>query len=204
MFADSPIAQGFNLGRSKISYVLPDGFAPLLLKQICDEVRKSNSGFTLMFDETTNAKVEKQMEILIRYCSEKGEMQTKYLTSFMFGRATAEVITDFLLSLMHDKDINLPWEKCFNISSDGPNINKKTWRLLNEELRKTGHPGLLPLFTCNMHVTHNGFHKGILVYGDDCEQLAFDLHAWFKLGHSQRIPILMMRPFSLDMSTPDG
>ena len=47
---------------------------------------------------------------------------------------------------------------------------------------KTGHPGLLPVFTCNMYVTHNGFHKGILVYGDDCEQLAFDLHAWFKLS----------------------
>ena len=45
MFADSPTAQGFNLGSSKISYVLSDGFALLLLKQICDEVRKSNSGF---------------------------------------------------------------------------------------------------------------------------------------------------------------
>ena len=53
-------------------------------------------------------------------------MQTKYLTSFMLGRATAEVIIDFFLSLMHDKDINLPREKFFNISSDGPNINKKT------------------------------------------------------------------------------
>ena len=48
MFADSPTAQGFNLGRSKISYGLSDGFAPLLLKQICYEVRKSNSGFTLL------------------------------------------------------------------------------------------------------------------------------------------------------------
>ena len=87
----------------------------------------------------------------------------------MFGRTNAEVITDFLLSLMHDKDINFPAEKFFNISSDGPNINKKTWQLLNEELRKTGHPGLLLLFC-----------------------------------HSQRIPILMMHPFSSDISTLDG
>ena len=129
MFANSNTAQGFNLECSKISYVLSDGFTPLLLKQICDKVRKSNSGFTLMFDDTTNAKVEKQMDILIRYWSEKGEVQTKYLTSFIFG-ATAEVITDFLLSLMHDKDINLPWEKFFNISSDGPNINKKNMAII--------------------------------------------------------------------------
>ena len=81
MFAGSPTAQGFNRGLSKISYVLSDGFAPFLLRQICDEVRKSNSGFTLI-DETTNAKVEKQMDILIRYWTGKGEVQTKYLTSF--------------------------------------------------------------------------------------------------------------------------
>ena len=33
-----------------------------------------------------------------------------------------------------------------------------------------------------MYVTHNGFRNGIMVCGDDCEQLAFDLHAWFKLA----------------------
>ena len=29
---------------------------------------------------------------------------------------------------------NLPWGCLFNISTDGPNINKAIWRLLNEKL----------------------------------------------------------------------
>ena len=171
---------------------------PVLLKQICDEVRKSNSGFTLMFDETTNAKVE--MDILIRYWSEKGEVQTKYLTSFMLGKATAEVITDFLLSLVNDKDINLPWEKSFNISSDGPNINKKTWRLFLDCYHFSHVTCMLHTMTftrefwCMVTIV-----SSLLLIGSS------SLHASRRIfGHSQRIPILMMRPFSLDMSTPDG
>ena len=45
---------------------------------------------------------------------------------------------------------------------------------------KEGKHGLMPLLVCNIHIIHNGFKKGIDAYGQLCEQLCFDLHAWFK------------------------
>ena len=62
-----------------------------------------------------------------------------------------------------------PWEKFLNISSDRPYINTALYRVLDESLKKSGQEGLLPLLICNFHTVHNGFHKGIQVFGQDCE-----------------------------------
>ena len=90
----------------------------------------------------------------------------------MFARATAEKLQEMLMGLQNDKVLSdLPWEKFFNVSSNGPHINKKLWRLINSELLKEGKHGLMPLLVCNIHIIHNGFKKGIDAYGQLCEQL---------------------------------
>ena len=89
-----------------------------------------------------------------------------------------------LASLRHNEKYNLPWGRLFNISTDGPNINKSIWKLLNEELRSNDSNdfnGLLPFISCTLHTVNNAFRKAIMVLGEDAEQLAFDLHAWFKV-----------------------
>ena len=53
------------------------------------------------------------------------------------------------------------WEMLCNISSDGPNINHAIYRILNKKLKDMDLKGLLPFFSCTVHVVHNGFHKGI-------------------------------------------
>ena len=98
----------------------------------------------------------------------------------MFARTSAQHITELLMSI--NDDFDLPWERFFNLSSDGPNINLATWRILNEELKKSSHAGLLPLIVCTLHTMHTAFQKGISIYGEDCEQLAFDLNQWFKIS----------------------
>ena len=77
----------------------------------------------------------------------------------------------------NEKDL---WSKLFNISSDGPHINRKVHRLLDQELRKSGHNGLLPFIGCTLHTMHNGYHKGIKEMSANIEDLVYDLHAWFK------------------------
>ena len=110
-------------------------------------------------------------------------METKYLTSLMFGRAKAEQLVGMLMGLQNLEVLSeLPWERFCNISSDGPHINRKLWRLLHQELKNEGKHGLLPLIVCNIHMIHNAFRKGIDVYGEDVEKLCFDLHAWFKVA----------------------
>ena len=110
----------FSFGRSKASYVISDGLGPHLLKMLIADVKKCESEFTIMYDETTNAKNDKQMDILIRYWSETtGQVETKYLTSLMFARATAEKLQEMLMGLQNDEVLSdLPWEKFCNVSSD--------------------------------------------------------------------------------------
>ena len=172
----------FSLGRNKVSYCLSDGLGPEMLQNLCSDVSATESGFTLLFDETTNEQNKKQMDILIRYWSDSlGEIVTSYLDSLKFARCDHQELKEKFLSMFEDdKFKEVPWDRFFNISSDGPNINKALYRELNLSLRREGKHGLLPLFVCCLHITHNAFHKGIDVFGQESEQLAFDLHAWFK------------------------
>ena len=121
------------------------------------------------------------MDLLLRFWSEqKNEVVTRYLTSFMFGRTSHEHIVEMIMTLKDNFD--LPWERFFNLSSDGPNINIAAWNLLNEVLKKSDHKGLLDLVTCTLRIVHNAFQKGINEYGQDSEQLSFDFHAWFRIS----------------------
>ena len=44
--------------------------------------------------------------------------------------------------LQDNKIYDLPRARLFNISANGPNINKTIWRNLNEELQARNHKGL--------------------------------------------------------------
>ena len=181
MFPDSPIATGLTYSRTKASYIFADGLGPLLAKRICQDLKNGESAFTILFDETGTVQGKKQMDLLLRFWSEqKNEVVTRYLTSFMFGRTSHEHIVEMIMSLKDNFD--LPWERFFNLSSDGPNINIAAWNLLNEVLKKSDHKGLLDLVTCTLHIVHNAFQKGINEYGQDSEQLSFDFHAWFRIS----------------------
>ena len=98
------------------------------------------------------------MDLLIRFWSEKSnQVVTRYLTSIFFGRAPALDLVQKLKDIREKSD--LTWDLLYNLSCDGPNINKAIWREFNKELTKEGYHGLL---------------LGVIY------QLAFDLHKWFK------------------------
>ena len=170
----------FSLSRTKASYCISDGLGPLVMEKLKEQLESIDSCFTLLFDETTTVQHKKQMDVLIRFWSDQsGSIETRYIDSFFFGRAPGEKIVELLHQLMptNEKDI---WSKMFNISSDGPHINRKVHRLLDQELRKSGHNGLLPFIGCTLHTMHNGYHKGIKEMSSNIEDLVYDLHAWFK------------------------
>ena len=82
MFPDSDVAKEFNLSKSKASYVLQDGLGPVLAKWLCKDVSMIDGLFSLMFDETTTNKNEKQMDVLLRFwCKQKDLVVTKFLGS---------------------------------------------------------------------------------------------------------------------------
>ena len=116
MLHDSGIVERFTLFRQKASYVIRDGLSPLLVREIC---------YTLMFDEITTKQNKKQMDVLLRYFSKTPNLvETRYLLSFFFTRAPADFVVEKFQDLQNDKEYNIRWDRLFNISSDGPNINK--------------------------------------------------------------------------------
>lgn len=71
------------------------------------------------------------------------------------------------------------------LCSDSPNVTKAIWRNTNESLVEANQPALVDISTCNLHVIHNSFGKGVDVYGRDVEELAIDL----LLGLDMRIKL---------------
>ena len=178
-------SKNFSLGRTKASYLFSDGLGPFLVKKLTHTINNSESGYTLMLDETTTAQTVKQMDLLIHHwCETHDEVRTKYLGSLFFGRATTEDLLEMVLKEIEDSGLST--EKLFDLSVDGPNINKSLWNKLNEALKEMGFNGLLPLITCTLHVIHNGFRKGLNVYGHEAEELAFDLYYWFRIAPCKR------------------
>ena len=83
MFPDSTIAQHMTLSGTKVAYMIGHGPGPYFQQQTIDDiVTSSNTYYTIHFDETTNIQVKKQMDVLVRYYSEKhGEVKSKIFES---------------------------------------------------------------------------------------------------------------------------
>ena len=80
--------QDFSLGCNKVSYVMSDGLGPYFQQLLCQTVWKEGNSFTLQFDETVTMQNQKQLDLLIRFWSEKkGEVVTCFLQALMFGHA---------------------------------------------------------------------------------------------------------------------
>ena len=90
------------------------------------DIKSCGTRYTAIFDETTANQNRKQLDVLIRYWSnESNQLVSKYLTFVFFGRASG--IGTSLNILQAVQETGLPLDELFNVSSDGPNINKTVW-----------------------------------------------------------------------------
>lgn len=161
-----PASEEFTLCRTKASYVMSDGIGPLVLKMLIDDLCKSEAAITLMYDETTTVQVKKRMDILVRYWSES-ELRViiRFLKAFFFGHAKGVVVGSEIIKLVFDQDTCFPAERLFNLSSDGPNVNKTIWKFVDGKLKEKKLKGLIPMVPYNVRIIHNGFRQGLSTYG---------------------------------------
>ena len=158
-----------------------------MLKMLVEDLCNSEAAFTLMYDETTTVQVKKQMEILVRYWSESEQRVTvRFMSALFFGHAKGVDVGNEIIKLVFYQDICFPAERLFNLSSDVPNVNKTIWKFVDDKLREKKNEGIDSYVPCNVHIIHNGFRQGLSVYGIDAENLAFDLHAWFRRSPCNR------------------
>jgi hypothetical protein len=170
-------SKNFKLSRTKFRYILNEALGPhcheLLLKDM------KNRLFTLIFDETTNVSSKKQLSIMVRYFSESlGKIVIHHLQTYFMGSATGQLIFEKLCYAMESN--GLSYKNLLMLSSDGPNVNKTVYCLLNEKKKNmTDGRSLVSFGTCNLHIAHNTFAKGLSVFGEDAAELASSLHRFF-------------------------
>lgn len=68
MFPNEDCLKNFYLGRHKMSYLITDCLGPYLKNIFFNDM--NNAYYTLCFDETTNSKSKKELQIRVRYYSE--------------------------------------------------------------------------------------------------------------------------------------
>ena len=181
------IPDDFSMSSSKVLYMVSEATGPHFKKIVVDDVLNSQSTYTIHYDETTNAQIQKQLDIKIRFWSVvQGKVRVHHLQSYLMGHATGAQLSQRLISAIHDNGLTLNFLQM--LESDGPNVNKTVWNLVNEQvlqLPERNH-GLIDIGTCNLHIFHNAFAKCLHEFGNELSELVIDIHTWFKLSAARR------------------
>ena len=182
MFPDSHIAQHMTMSRTKVAYLIGYGLGPYFLQKTIDVILRSpNTYYTIHIDETTTVQVKKQMDVLMRYFSDTdGKVKARFLKALVFGHAFVETVADKLQRTL--QELGLPLKNLLSISSDGPNVNKVMKANINIKLQGHFKKQLVDKGSCQLHVVHNTFRKGIEPYGEDVEHLCIDLFSFCKIS----------------------
>lgn len=181
------IPNNFTMSSSKVSYLISEATGPYFKKIVADDVKNSGSPFTLQYDETTNAQVNKQLDLKIRYWSSaQSQIVVDHLQTYLMGHATGRHLAEKIISAVHDNGIAL--EQLQMLESDGLNVNKTVWNIVNDALLNlpSRNYGLTDISTRNLHICHNTFAKGLEVFASSISEFVIDLHLWFKMSAARQ------------------
>ncbi|KAJ6639772.1 hypothetical protein Bhyg_12519, partial [Pseudolycoriella hygida] len=184
MFPNEPSCKEFTLAHSKLSYMVSECVGPHFRDIFLTDIKNSLAHYTLCFDETTNDASRKELQTPVRYYSERQKpIQEFHLETFFLENGKGETIVKYLFQSLDNA--KLPIERLMTLSRDGPNTNKKVFRLMNEEFKKSTGRNLIDVGSCDIHIIHNGFKKGLDEYGKNIADLSINVHYFFD-GESLR------------------
>ena len=183
MFEGSPQLQDFSLGRTKFTYLLTYGLAPYFRDELKNDL--CGSYYSLYFDETTNDGGSKELRTGVRYWSQRDQrVVSAYLKTFFIGKATGETIAESIVSALDD--YSLPLNKLLMLGRDGPTVNVKVQRLINERVKEVRDKPLLDIGSCNIHIGHNAFCKGLEKFGETMSEFVISVYVFFFDGWPSR------------------
>ena len=102
----------------------------------------------------------------------------------MFGHAFAQTVADEIWRTLQQSGLSSRF--LLSLSSDGPNVNKSIKQSINNKLEEHFKRQLVGTGSCQIHIAHNSFRRGIEDYGEAIENLCIDLFYFFKLSASRR------------------
>lgn len=141
--------------------------------------------YTLCFDETTNDANRKELHSSIRHYSEQRKrIHQFHFETFFIENGEAETMVKYLIQALHNA--KLPLEHMIALGRDGPNVNKKVFRLMNDKSKALTGKNVFDVGSSNIHTVHNAFKKGLDVYGNNVVDLLIKIFYFFD-GESLRL-----------------
>lgn len=120
--------------------------------------------FVVLFDELANDCLQSnQMDVHVKCWDSAHKVTARYYTSVFMGHSIADDIEEKLLSTLEPA-------KIIQISMDGPNVNLKFFRGLQEHLQQNYQVQCVDLGTCGLHTS---------LIGRELQRLNGDLIACF-------------------------
>ena len=180
MFPDSKIAQHSD----KTRYVIVYGVAPYVKDMLIADLK--DTFFCYKFDETTTSQVKKQYDGYVTYFSEESQqIVTSYCGSLFVGHCNSQSLVDHFYEFLNSMKLSTAW--LINIGMDGISVNQSFLRQLASDLSKKGRQ-FIDIGSCPLHIANNAFKKALvgLKVVDDVDQIATDLHFFFKLSAARR------------------
>eukprot|EP00117_Sycon_ciliatum_P017657 scpid40541/ scgid16571/ len=126
------------------------------------------------------------MDIHVRFWSEDASgsrmVFSRFYGSEFLGHATAQIMLTAFLGSCNP----LGLQNLLQVSMDGPNVNWRFFKLLQEDL-KSGHGNcLLDIGSCGLHIVHGAFGNGAGKSGWNVNKLLSCLHYLFKDSPARR------------------
>lgn len=119
------------------------------MRRSSKNITENKAFYTLQFRETGNTQGRKQCDILIRFWNARtGQVAPPYVKLVMFGQAKGKDLANALIEAMSEKNYEPPLSQLLSIGSDGPNVNKTVWTLLNEHVKEFGLKGIVNFISC--------------------------------------------------------
>lgn len=110
------------------------------------------------------------------------QVKTHYYGSTFMGHATSEDMVEHFENCTEGLNIG----RMLQISMDGPNVNWKFHRLMQEKISMTFNQSLLSIGSCGLHIVHGAFKDGAAASAWPVQDVLKSLHKLFKETPARR------------------
>ena len=183
MFPDSEIAKRFKMGKTKANYIATHGLAPYFKGLLMGKLNKSIC-MSHSFDESLNSTTQtSEMDLYVRFWdSDKMNVDVRFLGSSFLGHAKHDDLQLHYNNITKDLDP----KSLYQLSMDGPNVNKKFFKAIVKERETSSFHQLIDIGTCSLHVVHGSFKTAFEKSGWKIKQVLKGSFQLFKDSPAKR------------------
>ena len=153
MSPNSKIAKLFSLGPDKLRYACNYDLAPYFHQLLTERVEKSE--IFVIFDESLNDSNQTcQMDFIIRFWDHSEQKaQVRFWSLSYLGHSTHSDLLGNFNSCIDGVDPS----RMVQVSMDGPSVNWKSYKALNNQRHESKLPTLIDIGSCSLHMVNRAF-----------------------------------------------